>query len=104
FDRVCPPEHAVEPRASAPDSNDGEVSGPRVAEALPVDDERNARREERLADDELAARGDLDDPLLQAGELRAGGATTRADRRRGLRPRASADCRRQPRRERCPVP
>ena len=61
LDRARRAEHTLEPRAPASGAHDGKVAGPRVAEPVPVERERRPGREERLADDELSAPGDLDD-------------------------------------------
>jgi hypothetical protein len=63
-DRAGGPEDALDARPAASGTNDGEVAGPRVAESLPVDDERDSGREERLADGEPAARAELDDDAI----------------------------------------
>src|SRR5262249_15966376 len=63
LDVVRATEDAVEPRMPAIRIDDGEIAGPRVPESLAVDDERDAGREERLADDELAALRELDNDL-----------------------------------------
>jgi hypothetical protein len=55
------PEHALEPGSAAARADDSEVAGAGVTEALAVQQERDARHEVRLADDELAALLDLDD-------------------------------------------
>jgi hypothetical protein len=69
------PEHALELRPAASRADDGEVAGPRVAQALAVDHERHAGNEVRLADDELAALLDLDDcPVGQLGAPASGSA------------------------------
>ena len=47
--------------APASRANDGEIAGLDVSDSLGVEDERNARREVRLAGDELPAPADLDD-------------------------------------------
>jgi hypothetical protein len=46
-------------RPPAPTGDDREIARPRVVRAFPVDDDRNSRREVRLADSELAAPGKL---------------------------------------------
>ena len=57
LDRLRGPEHALDARAAATgDACDHEVAGARVAHAVPVEDDRRPRREERLADDELPRR------------------------------------------------
>jgi hypothetical protein len=82
-------EDALEPRAAAPRSDDGEVTGARVAEALPVEHERHARHEVRLADDELAALLDLDDGAV--GQLDLEEAPDREARAGGAEQQAGAD-------------
>ena len=49
----------MDTRPSTPAGDDREIARPRVARALSVDDDRNSRREVRLADSELAAPGKL---------------------------------------------
>src|SRR5207248_7226066 len=58
-------EHALELRAAATGAHDREIAGPRIFEALAVEEQRRACSEVRLAGDELAAPGDLDDDLGQ---------------------------------------
>jgi hypothetical protein len=60
-DRLRRPEHTLEPSAAATRPNDRQVARPRLAEALSVEDDRDARGEERLPDHQLPALGDLDD-------------------------------------------
>ena len=58
-------EDAVDTRPAAPrNGGDDEVARAGVLEALAVEDERDPWDEERLADNELAALGDLDDDAL----------------------------------------
>jgi hypothetical protein len=52
-------EDALDTRPSTPARDDREIAWPRVARALAVDNDRNSRREVRLADSELAAPGKL---------------------------------------------
>jgi len=59
FDPLRRAEHALDTRPPAPAGDDREIARPRVARAFPVDDDRNSRREVRLADNELAAPGKL---------------------------------------------
>jgi hypothetical protein len=54
-------EDALEPRPAAAGAHDGEVTRAGVADPFPVEHERHARHEVRLAHDELAALLDLDD-------------------------------------------
>jgi hypothetical protein len=61
FDVVRLAEDTVELGAAPPGADDGEIAGAGIAEALAVEDERHARHEIRLADDELAALLDEDD-------------------------------------------
>ena len=61
LDRARPPEHALELRPPAPLAQDGEIAGARLAAATPVQHERHARREVRLAHDELPSPGDFRD-------------------------------------------
>jgi len=58
---ICRPEIALDARASAPGANDGEVPVPDVAAALRVEDDRDPRREERVARDQPPTAADLDD-------------------------------------------
>jgi hypothetical protein len=51
----------LEARTAASSCDDDEIARPCIAEALSVDDERNAGREVRLADDELPPPRELDD-------------------------------------------
>ena len=60
-DPVGRAERALEPRAPPTRVHDGEVARAEVAEPLRLEHDRDARREVRLADDELAAPADLDD-------------------------------------------
>jgi hypothetical protein len=53
-------EQLLDPRAAAAAGDEREVAWARVARALPIDDDRNARREVRLADEQLPASGELD--------------------------------------------
>jgi hypothetical protein len=56
------PQHALEAGAAAVGhGDDREIARTGLADALAVEDERDAGDEERLADDELAALRDLDD-------------------------------------------
>ena len=64
-------EDPLEARAAAPGAHDGEVARVGVAEAVPVDRDRQPRREIRLADDELAPAGDLEDDEGQCAVLPA---------------------------------
>jgi hypothetical protein len=48
-------DYALDTRPSTPAGNDREIARPRLARALSVDDDRNSRREVRLADSQLAA-------------------------------------------------
>jgi hypothetical protein len=54
-------ENLLQPRSSPSRADDREVAGAGVAEALAVENQRDTRNEERLADDELAALRNLDD-------------------------------------------
>ena len=74
-DRLRGSEHALDARSPPARPDDDEVARVGLAESLPIEDERNARREERFADDELAASRDLDDdePRVGQGPLRCGG-------------------------------
>jgi hypothetical protein len=55
---------AVDARAALPAGDDGEIAGPGVAGSLAVDDDRHARREVRLAYEQLPAPRELDDRRL----------------------------------------
>ncbi len=61
LDGGCAPEHALDARAAAPETENGEIADGRVPRGLPVDDDRDAALEERLADEELPAPGELAD-------------------------------------------
>ena len=65
FDPARGTEHALEPGPAAPEPDDHEVADRGVAGALAVDDDGNAALEVRLADEELAAPGQLADEELQ---------------------------------------
>ena len=52
-------QHALHARTAAPAGDKHEIARPCVTRALAVDDDRNSRREVRLADSELAAPGKL---------------------------------------------
>jgi hypothetical protein len=54
-------EDSLHSRAPAPAGDDREIARPRLARALTVDDYRRAEGEVRLADQQLAAPGKLDD-------------------------------------------
>ncbi len=56
-----PTEHALDARAAAPESDDGQIAHRRVARAFPVDDHGRAALEEGLPDEQLAAAGELAD-------------------------------------------
>jgi hypothetical protein len=60
-DVLCLAELALDPRAAAARTDDGEISRADVAAAFPVDRDRDVRDEVRLADEQLAALVDLDD-------------------------------------------
>jgi hypothetical protein len=45
--------------------HDDEIPGPGVTEALPIDGQRDARREDRLAHDELSPSRELDDEAIR---------------------------------------
>jgi hypothetical protein len=57
----------VQPRPALPAGDDREVAGPRLARPSAVDDERDAGREVRLADEQLPAPSQLDDDGLRRG-------------------------------------
>jgi hypothetical protein len=57
-------ERALDSRTTPARERDDEVSRAGVSEALAVEDERHARHEVRLADDELAALRNLDDDAI----------------------------------------
>jgi hypothetical protein len=61
LDVVGFPEDVFDPRAAAPGADNREIAAAGIAKALPVEHERHARNEVRLADDELPALLDLDD-------------------------------------------
>jgi hypothetical protein len=54
----------MQSRAALAPRDDREIAGPRVARAFAVDDDRDAGREVRLADEELPAPSELDDRRL----------------------------------------
>ena len=64
LDPVRPAENPLEPSPPAPAVDEREVARPRLAASLAVDDHRHARREVRLADEELAASGELYDERI----------------------------------------
>ena len=53
-------EETLHARPSAPARDHGEIARPRLARALAVDHDRHARPEVRLANQQLAAPGELD--------------------------------------------
>jgi hypothetical protein len=61
LDIVCASEHALEPRPSASESKYDQIPGIGRPGALPVDNDGRATLEERVADEELAATGELGD-------------------------------------------
>src|SRR6266513_2166954 len=61
LDLLRGPQYALHAGSPAAPGDDGEVAGPRLARALAVDHDRHTRREVRLADNELAPAGKLDD-------------------------------------------
>jgi hypothetical protein len=61
LDRLRPAEDALQARAPTRGRHDRQVARAGVAEAFAVDDDRDARGEEGLADDEPSALRDLDD-------------------------------------------
>ena len=68
------PSTALDPRAAAAGADEREVARPDASPtALRVEHDRHARREVRLADDELAARADLDDEAAPACPRRSTG-------------------------------
>ena len=62
--RVGRPERSLDVRAAAPGRTTARSPGLEVAEPLRLEHDRHARREVRLADDELPAPADLDDDAL----------------------------------------
>jgi hypothetical protein len=54
----------MQARATLATADDGQVAGPCLAGAFPVDDNRDAGSEVRLADEQLAAALQLDDDRL----------------------------------------
>jgi hypothetical protein len=58
------PQRLLEARASAAGGDDGQVAGPDVSQPPLVQRDRDAGREERLADDESPASSDLDDDAV----------------------------------------
>jgi hypothetical protein len=65
LDRVRGAERLLEPCAALARRDDGQLARPDVGEPAAIKDERNARRKERLADDEAAAPADLDDQAVR---------------------------------------
>jgi hypothetical protein len=59
LDRVGSPEHLFDPRPPAAETQDHEVADGCLPGALPVDDDGHTTLEVRLADEELAAAGEL---------------------------------------------
>jgi hypothetical protein len=70
---VRAPEHALEPRATRPPQDDRQIPLPRSPKPLAVDEQRDARLKDRLADDQLAAAPKLYDGSLDRAR-RAGSA------------------------------
>ena len=66
--RICRPERLLEPRPAALRRDDGELAGTDVREPAAVEDQRDAGREERLADNQPAATADLDDDALRQSD------------------------------------
>jgi hypothetical protein len=58
------PQHPFQSGATAPDSHHDEVADGGLPRALAVDDDGRSRLEEGLADEELAAAGELADEEL----------------------------------------
>jgi hypothetical protein len=77
-------ERFLEPRASAPDGDDGELPGADLSEPALVQRQRRAGREVRLADEEAPAPSNLDDESV--------GQTFK--KRRSVRPEPAAPSRR----------
>ena len=67
LDAVRRAEHPLDLRASASGADYGEVAHAGISEAAPVDHDRDAGNEGRVADDELASAPDLDDEQLARG-------------------------------------
>ena len=63
-------ERAQESRATATRADEREVAGVEIAESLRLEDDRDAGREVRLADDEPSASRNLDDDPVHARSLR----------------------------------
>jgi len=78
LDPVGRAEQLIDPGPAAAGADDGEVARPGLAEPLAVDDDRHARLEERLADDEFAARRDLDDDTARVARALAPALARRA--------------------------
>ncbi len=89
LDVVGAPEDLLEAGAAAPEAEEHEVADRRLPRTLAVDDDGDAALEERLADEELAAPGELADDEIQA--FRRASRARCAGRRRGPRPSGSAD-------------
>jgi hypothetical protein len=58
-------EHALQPRPPPSVPHDGEIPRPGVAQALAIDGQRDAGREDRLAHDELSPPRELDDQAIR---------------------------------------
>ena len=68
LDVVHAAEDALEPRPAPAAEKHGKIAGIRIAEPLPVDEQRHAGCEDRLPDDVLAPPGELDDDAV--GQVR----------------------------------
>jgi len=64
LDRAGRPEHALDPCTAAPGRDDDELTRSNVPRTLAVEDDRGARIEVRLPDEQLAAPRDLADEWL----------------------------------------
>ena len=64
-DRVRRPQRLLEPCTPALRRDDGELARPDLGEAALVENERDAGREERLADDQPPSSSDLDDDAVR---------------------------------------
>jgi hypothetical protein len=64
LDVVDTAQHALDARATPAEAKHGEMARVRLAGSLAIDDDRDARLEVRLADEELAAAGKLGDEEL----------------------------------------
>jgi hypothetical protein len=65
LDPLCGPQRLLEPSAAPARGDDGQLARPDVPESALVQRDRDAGREERLADDESPASPDFDDDSVR---------------------------------------